>query len=64
MDKIFYNKPNFKTASALAGTDDIEVLKKIGIERMGEIAREEMSPTMQARIGRLVNSGIVPEGKY
>lgn len=64
MEKIFYNKPNFKTASALAGSDDIEVLESIGIERMGEIAREEQSPSMQARIGRLVNSGIVPEGNY
>lgn len=60
---MFYNKPNFKTAQPLAGHEDIENLKNLGIEYMSRMANAG-SVAFKASIQRLVNSGILPEGRY
>lgn len=58
-----YTKANFKTAAPVADHGDIHYLNNVGIEIMSKLANSG-DIGMQAAIQRLVNSGLLPEGKY
>ena len=58
-----YLKPNFKTAEPIADNGDIHYLKNVGLVIMKELVNKG-DIGMQATIQRLVNSGLLPEGRY
>ena len=58
-----YTKANFKTAAPVADNGDIHYLNNVGIEIMAKLANKG-DIGMQASIQRLVNSGLLAEGRY
>lgn len=58
-----YTKANFKTAAPIADNGDIHYLNNVGVKVMSELANKG-DIGMQASIQRLVNSGLLAEGRY
>ena len=57
-DTMMILKSNFKYAAPLAGLDDVQLLKTIGVR--GILKKENA----KAILTRLVNSELLPEGNY
>ncbi len=55
---MFLLKSNGSTATAIAGSDDIKLLKRVGAKKIAKLDNG------LAILTRLVNSNYLPEGKY
>ena len=55
---MFIMKSNFKFAAAVAGYNDVKLLKSVGVDGI------KILPNAEAVLIRLVNSDYIPEGNY